>query len=338
LHFSQGKKMNHNRKFALASYALLVLILGLVSTVALAQNYPNKPIRVILSFPPGGGTDFLARLVAEKLQERWTQPVVVDNRSGGNGTIGARAAAGSKPDGYTLYVAAYAHFIIAPNMYENLPYNPLKDFVPVAPVADQFFVLVIPSSMQIRTLKELVDLMKAESGKLNFASNGDGSVSHLGGLLLQTMTGTKMVHIPYKGGGDVMAALLGGQVSMTFSSVIASTSNIRARKLRALVVTSPRRAAQLPDVPTSQEAGLPELLINSWNGVVVPFGTPKEIVDQLNNEIRRFIALPEVTKRLSAVGAEPMSASPEEFSTMIREDIARWAKIFSQAGLVKGPL
>jgi len=331
--------MNRKSVSRLICLTLSSLALSLTSGLSWPQVYPNKPIKLILSYPPGGGTDFLARLVAEKLHARWSEQVVVENRPGANGIIGARAAATAKPDGYTLYVGSFNHVIMGPSMFTNYPYDPIQHFLPVVPVANQPLVLVVPASVAARSVKELIELARSQPGKLNFASTGTGTGGHFGGELFQINTGTKLAHIPYKGSGEVMTALLSGdQVSMAFIAVTSTTAHLKSGKLRALTIASPIRSTALPDVPTTAEAGLPDVLIYSWNGVFSPIGTSKDIIDQLNREVRSFLAMPDVLRRLAAVGQEPMDATPEQFSVLIKADLARWAKTVKDAGIEKQPL
>jgi tripartite-type tricarboxylate transporter receptor subunit TctC len=317
----------------------LSFLLALVGGAAAAQGYPGSRVSILTSFPPGGGTDFLARLVAQKLSEKWGKPVVVENRVGGNGIIGARAAAAAPADGYTLYMGSSNHMIMLPAVYEKAPFDPLKDFVPVIPVGSQSFVLLAHPSLPVHSVSELVAYAKSRPGELNYAAPGIGGIEHLSGVVLQNRTGIRMVHIPYKGSADGLAAVLSGeQVRLTFASIATATPHIRSGRLRALAITAAQRSPALPDVPTATQAGLGEFVMLSWNGIFAPAGTPADIVKQLNADLRHVLALPDVAQRLSAVGVDAMGGSPEQFAALIQSELARWSGIVRESGIERQKL
>jgi tripartite-type tricarboxylate transporter receptor subunit TctC len=323
----------------LLALATAALTLGAGAASAQAQGYPNRPIKIICSFPPGGGTDFLARLVGQKLSERWGQPVIVDNRPGANGIIGARAGMSAEPDGYTLYVGSSDQLVMGPPLFENLPYDPLKDFVPVTSIANQHVILVVNPALPAKTTKEFVALAKAQPGKYNFSSSGTGTVTHLAGELFQSMAGVKLTHVPYKGSAPAIADLLSGQdIQLSFAAMASIVPQIKAGKVRPLLITATKRTSVLPDVPTAGEEGYAEFIIYSWNGVFVPVGTPREIVVRLSTEINSILKTPEVMERLASVGVEPTGGTPEQFAASFKADSERWAKIIKDAGIEKTKL
>ncbi len=325
--------MNMKLIMRLTCLVLSAAFLTLTAGDVLAQSYPNKPIRFIVPFPPGGGADILARIVGEKLTKNWRQPVVIDNRPGGNGFIGAQIAAKAAPDGYTIYLGNSDHLTVNPCLYSKMPYDTVKDFAPVTPVAYQKLILIVHPTVPAASVKELISLAKSKPGQLNFASWGTGSVGHLTGELFKTMAGVDMVHIPYKGSSPAFTDLLGGQVSLMFATIAAGSPHVKSGKLRALAITGAKRSPALPDVPTVAEAGLPGFEIASWNGVFAPAGTPKEIVTKLNTEIVKILSMPDVNERLSALGAEPAGMTPEQFAAIIKADLNKWAKIAKDAGI-----
>jgi tripartite-type tricarboxylate transporter receptor subunit TctC len=323
----------------LAFTAMAATFLCLMSGRLLAEDFPNKPIKIIASYPPGGGTDLMARLIAEKLQSKWGQPVIVDNRAGGMGIIGARAAAGAKPDGYTLYIGSSDHMVLLPIQYENLPFDPLKDFVAVAPVANQYEAIVVHPSVPASSVKELIAIAKSKPGQLTFASQGTAAIGHLSGELFQAKTGTNMTHVPYKGTAPAITDLIGGQGPMVMFAMMATIApHIKAGKIKALAITAPQRSTVFPNVPTAAEAGLPNFVLAAWNGIFAPAGTPKDIVNKLNNEIRNILQMPSTIERLTAVGLEPAIATPAEFSALIKADQQKWGEIVTDAGIKKQPL
>ena len=311
----------------------------LVSAAAIAQSYPRKPVRLILSFPPGGGTDLLGRTVAQKLSEKWRQPVIVDNRAGGNGVVGARAAITAAPDGYTLYVGSSEHLILAPNLFNNLPYDTLRDLIPVTSLANQYFILVVHPSVPATSVKEFIALAKANPGKLNFASSGTGTAAHLTGEFFQISTGIKMTHVPYKGSGPAIADLLAGRdVTTSFAGVASVVPHIKSGRLRPLFLTSAQRVKALPDVATAAELGFPSVVIYSWNGIFAPIGTNKALVNSVSADISGILRMPDVSERLAGFGLDPTGGTPEQFTEVVKADLQRWGKIIKDSGIEKSQL
>jgi tripartite-type tricarboxylate transporter receptor subunit TctC len=311
-------------RFAVATAALTILS-------AAAQDYPLRPIRFIVPFPPGGGNDTMARTIGNKLAAALGQQFVVDNRAGAGGVIGAETAAHAAPDGYTLFLGGVASHGIVPNLQPKLGYDPVRDFAPISLIASAPLILVVHPSVAAKSVKELVQLAKAKPGQLNFASNGTGGSSHLAAELFKMMTGTDMVHVPYKGLSPALTDLLSGQVQLMFSSTVAILPQVRSGRLRPLGMTSAKRSSAMPEVPTVAEAGVPGYETASWYGVLAPAGTPKPIVDRLNKEIVKGVQMPDVRERLTNEGADPVGGSPAEFSAHIKRELARWAQVIKQA-------
>ena len=294
--------------------------------------YPTKPIRLVVPFPAGGATDIFAREVAKHLTEAWGQSVVVDNRPGAGGNIGSELVAKSAPDGYTLEMGTVGTHAINASLYSKMPYDHIKDFVPVILVAGVPNVLEVNPSVPVNSVQELIAYAKANPGKLNFASSGSGTSIHLSGELFKVMAGVQMTHVPYKGSAPALSDLLGGQVQLMFDNLPPSLPQIKAGKLRALAVTSSTRAPALPDVPTVAEAGLPGFEASSWFGVLAPAGTPPAIVAKLNAEIAKWLTTPEAKEKLAAVGANIASGTPEDFARHIQAETAKWAKVVKESG------
>ena len=311
---------------------LPALLLAL-APLAIAQPYPNKPIRVIVPFAPGGNVDITARLMAPGLQEALGQPVVVENKPGAGGTIGADAVAKSAPDGYTLLMGSNSTFSVAPSLYPKNPYNPLADFAPVAMIASAPFVLVVNPGVAAKDARELVALAKASPGKLTMSSAGTGSSNHLVGELFQEISGARFTHIPYKGSGQALTDLMGGQVNLHFDQITSAASHIQGGKLRALLVTAPQRVPMLPDVPTATEAGYPSFEATNVTGLIAPAGTPREIVDKLNAAVQKIIAQPAIRAKFADIGAQTTGGTPEQFGAYIREDLAKWTRIVKDANV-----
>ena len=303
------------------------------ATMANAQTYPTKPVRLIVGFPPGGGTDVVARVIAQKLTEWWGQAVTVENRAGATGTIGADAVAKAAPDGYTLLMGHVNSHGIAPNLFPKMPYDALKDFVAVAYVGYVPNVLAVHPSVPAKSVKELVALAKAQPGKLNFASSGNGSTQHLAGELFKQLTGTSIVHVPYKGSGDAIKDLLAGVVSMNFDTMPPVLPHIQAGKLRGLAISTPRRLPQLPDVPTFAEEGIANFDVANWYGVMAPAGTPRELVARLNADINKAMQVPEVRARLEGVGTQLREQSAADFDAYMMAEVAKYAKLVKDAGV-----
>ena len=311
----------------------LAALLALAHAVALAQGYPNKAIKIIVPFPPGGGTDIGTRIIAQKLSEAWGQPVLVENRGGAAGIVGTEATAKSAPDGYTIMMGNIGTHAINVSLYKKLPYDPVKDFAPISHVAGlPLFVLVHPS-IKVTSIKELIALAKAQPGKLDYSSSGSGGSMHVAAELFKNMTGTHMVHIPYKGGGPAVADLLAGQVPVSFATVLETLPHVKSGRLRALAVTSANRSLASPSVATVAESGVPEYESISWLALFAPAGTPKDIINKISLEVVRIINLPDVKERLLLQGAEPIGSTPEQLAAVLANDIAKYAKVMKAAGV-----
>ena len=323
-------------KTVAACTAALIVITAVADALAqrgaAAEEYPTKPVRLIVPFAPGGGTDIVARAVAPRLSEMWNQQVVVDNRGGGSTIIGTDLAAKSPPDGYTLLMGTTT-LAINPSLRRKLPYDTLKDLEPVTQAAFQAFVLAVHPSVPARDLKEFIALAKAKPGTLNYGSPGTGSGSHLAGELFSMLSGVRLVHVPYKGSGPALTDLLGGQIQLIFGTILSTYPHVKSGKLRALGVSSPKRSAVLLDIPTIPEGGVAGYGATSWNGVLTPAGVPKPILAKLNADIVKALHSPEVRQRLAADGGEPVGNSAEEFGAFIRAEIAKWAKVIKAANL-----
>jgi tripartite-type tricarboxylate transporter receptor subunit TctC len=297
-----------------------------------AQAYPAKPIKLVIPFPPGGPLDLAGRAIGQKLQEAWGQPVVVENRPGAGGNIGADAVAKAAPDGYTLVMGALSTHAVNPHLFAKMPYDALKDFAPVTLVAITPNVLVVNAAVPANTVGELVALARASPGKLSFASGSNGSAGHLAGELFKTLSGIDIVHVPYKGGAPALQDLLGGQVQFMFDNLANSMAQMKAGKLKAFAVTTSKRSALAPELPTMAEAGVTGFDISTWYGILAPAGTPPEVVRKLNGEIVNILGSEDMREKLRAQGAEPAPTSPEQFATFIRAEWSRYAKIVKDSG------
>lgn len=309
----------------------VVFLLLCAPIASLAQSYPAKPVRIVAPFPPGGATDTLARVVAQKLTEALGQNFVVDNRPGAGGNIGAEVVAKAPADGYTLLMGSTANAINM-SLYKKLPYDLGRDFAPITQVATVPNVLVVSPSVPARTMKELVSIARASPGKLNLASSGNGSVGHLSGEMLKQTAKIDIVHVPYKGSVPVITDLIAGRVDLAIESVLATLPHIRAGKLRALGVTSEKRSALLPRVPTMEEEGLKGFLSSGWSGVLAPAGSPTDVIFRLNSEIVKALGAAEVKERLLGQGAEPVGSTSAQFASFLKQDVARWAKLVQISG------
>lgn len=299
---------------------------------AAAQAYPSKPIRFVLPFPPGGGVDTLGRIVGQKFASQLGQPMVPENRAGAGGNVGAEYAARAAPDGYTLILVS-AGIAVGPILYKKLGYDPVRDFAPISLVAQVPNVLVVHPSVPAKNLRDLMRIAKAKPGQLNFASGGVGTINHLGGELLKSLTGTQVVHVPYKGAGDAMVSLTGGHVEMAVLPVPATLPHIRSGRVRALAVLSHERLATLPDAPTSKESGIDNYVLVTTYGILAPAATPREIVDRLHAEWVKIAAMPDTKEKLQAVGFDAIVSTPEEYASTIKADLARWSRVIKDAGL-----
>jgi tripartite-type tricarboxylate transporter receptor subunit TctC len=316
-------------------YGSIWAVFGLAALGAHAQQqpYPTRPLRIVMSFPAGGPTDILGRLLAQKLIESWGENVLIDNRPGGAGVIGAMAAVKSPPDGYTMYLGGIASMAIAPAVQKDLPYEPLRDFAPVTMTTISPLLLMTHPSLPAKTVGEFVALAKARPGQINYASSGPGGSGHLAGELFQSMTRVKLVHIPYRGAPPALNDLVAGHVQVMFGTMLASVPSVRNGKLRALAVTGPRRSNAVPEVPTFAEAGLPGYDASSWNGIQVPAATPRAIVSRLNAELVRVLRIPNVLDRLAADGPIPVGNTPEEYTAFIKAEQVKWARIVREANI-----
>ncbi len=324
----QQKKMTGRVGLAL----WVVAISTACMEVAVAQSYPVRTVRLVVGYPAGGLTDGVARTLSAGLAETLGQPVIVDNRGGAGSAIGTDIVAKSAPDGHTLLVADQA-LITNPTLYAKLPYDTLKDLQPVSMVGAASLAIVVHPSLPVRSVKDLVALAKSRPGQVNYASGGNGTATHLAGELFKQVAGVQMVHIPYKGAGVAIGDLLGGHVSIMFSSVGASAQHVAKGKIRALAVTGPARIAVFPEVPTLHEAGYPAAALVGYWGLLAPVGVSRDIVDRLSKTIAALIKKPEVHKRLVDQGVDPSGSSPAEYGEVIRREIAKWEKVIKVAGI-----
>ena len=303
-----------------------------------AQNYPAKPIRIIAAQSAGGGTDLFARLLGQKISENWKQPVIIENRPGAGGTIGNDIAAKSAPDGYTLILATAGQMVINQNLYPDSGYDPLKQLFPIALFATSPLVLVTHPSVPAQSVQALVALAKSKPNRLNHGSGGNGSPAHLAAELFKSLTHTQMTHVPFKGVAPSVTAVIAGQIDVTFASVAAVLPQVKAARLRALAVSTPKRSQIVPELPTVAESGVPGYDVTTWFGLFGPMAMPNDIVAKLNAEVIRVLALPDVRERLFNEGAETSRLTVDEFNTFVRADAARWAQVIKSAGIKAEPL
>lgn len=296
-----------------------------------SQPYPTRPIRLVVPYPPGGGTDIIARIVGQKLTENLGQQIIVDNRGGAGGTIGTDIVAKSVPDGYTILMAPTSH-VINPSIYSKLPYDTVKDFVPITFAVSATILLVVHPSVPAKSVKELIALAKARPGQLNFGSAGNGTVFHLAAELFKRQAGIDMVHVPFKGGGPTIANLVAGQVSLAFETMLALSPFLKAGRVRALAVASAKRSSVMPELPTIAELGFPSIVAENWYGVYAPAGTSKAILSRLNTEIVKILRTQEVKERFQGLGTEVVASTPEELAEYIRTEIEKWSKTAKEAG------
>ena len=312
-------------------FGCVLAILG-GANVAIAQSYPSAPMRIIVPFPPGGGTDILSRAIAQKLNEAWGQPVIVDNRGGANGTIGSASAAKASPDGHTLLVVP-SGFAVNPSIYKNLPFDSLKDLAPVSQLAASPLVLVVHPSFPPKNVKELVAFLKARPAEINYGSSGNGSPPHLATELFKLLTETKMTHIPYKGAGPAAVDVIAGQIPIYFMNALQAVPHMKSGRLRGMGVTSEKRFPGLPDVPTIAEAGVPGYAMTNWYGMLVPANTPRPAIAKLQGEVARILNTPELKERLSSEGAEVVASTPEQFAAFLKDEMAKAAQIVKASGM-----
>ena len=322
----------------LSARGLRTLVSTCIAAVALAgpafaQTYPAKTVKIIVGFAPGGPADVIARIYADKLGNQWGQAVVVDNRAGAGGNIGSEVTAKATPDGYTLLMVTAGTHGINPSLYRKLGFDAIKDFAPVSLVAMVPNIFVVNNAVPVKDLKEFIAYAKANQGKLNYGSPGNGSTAHLSMELFKSMTGIQIVHIPYKGSAGVLADLIGGQIVATMDNMPPYVPQVKAGKIRALAVTPTKRSSAVPELPTVAEAGVPGYDSGAWFGLVAPANTPKEIVNKLSRETARILKLSDVSARLLELGAEPVGGTPEQFSTHIKAEIAKWANVIKDANV-----
>jgi len=315
------------------------LLAGLVTAIgiaaapaALADNWPSKPFKLIVPFPPGGAADTVGRLYAEKLSLVFKQPVIVENKPGAGTAIAAEAAAKAAPDGYTLSLAPAGQLTVLPHLNKAIPYDPFRDFAPVSIVASVPYVIGASAATPVHNVKELVAAARKAPGKLTYSSCGNGTLCHLSGELFKNLTGTDLLHVPYKGSAPAVTALLGSEVDLAFDTLTVLAPQIKAGKVKGLVISGKERSSLIPDVPSAAEAGLPQFDVNSWFGIVVPAATPKDIVTRLNQELVRIAQSPETRERLSRGGLDAVHTTPDAFTKTIRDDYARWGKIVQASG------
>ncbi len=311
---------------------LMIVALALAAGLATAQTYPTKPIRIVVPWPPGGGTDLVARTVAQKMNETLGQTAVVDNRAGANGIIGADLAAKAPADGYTVLITIASH-AINPTLYPKLPYDTLADLAPVSLLAEYPFVITVHPSIPAKTIKEFIAIAKSRPGQLSYASSGNGSGPHLGMELFMNMAGISMVHVPYKGAGQAMTDLISGQVQVFLNNFLAGMSMIKAGKLRALAVTSAKRSAAASELPTVVEAGVPGYVVTGWYGMFVPAATPAPVVATLHAATVKALRSRDVSERLSNEAAEIVASTPPQFAEFLKAEIAKWAGVIRKANI-----
>ena len=311
---------------------LLACFILFVCSCAQAQSdYPNRPIRLVVTVPPGGAADFIARLVGGRLAETLGQPVLVENRGGAGGTIAADAVAKSAPDGYTLLQNSITTHGVGPHLYSKLPYDPVKDFAPVSGLAVLPLIMAVNAELPITNLQDFIFESKRQN--YNFASSGNGGAPHMAGELFKSITGAALTHVPYKGSGPAVADLIGGRVQIMFDAAPSLIQHVRSGKLRVLAAASAQRNRVLPEVPTFAELGYPGIAVSLWYGLLAPAGTPGFIINKINSEVRKALDSPDIREKLLAQGAEPIPGTPQAFATFMQEEMARWAPVVKQAGV-----
>jgi tripartite-type tricarboxylate transporter receptor subunit TctC len=331
----QMRSRRTSRLFTLASRSRMTVLM-LVCAAATAQTFPNGQLRIVSPYPPGGGTDVLGRVIAQRYTERFSQPAIVDNRVGANGTIGTAFVAKAPPDGLTLLLVPAGH-AANPSLYKSLPYDQSRDLAPVSQLTSGPLVLVVYPSLPVRSVKELIALARSRPGDLNFGSPGSGALPHLSAELFNAMAGTRMTHVPYKGPGLAVADLMSGQIALYFMNVTQALPLVAASKLRALGVTSPRRSATAPQIPTIAEQGLPGFDMTNWYGMLAPSATPKDTIDAIYTEVRRIVSLPDTRKSLADMGMVVEATTPEDFARFLQRESAKYLKVIQAAG-IKGTL
>ena len=325
--------MNALRRYT--SLALLLTFGAAASAPSLAQSssYPNKPIRIIVPFAVGGIADTFGRVIGIKLTEAWGQPVIIENKTGAGGNIGAEVVAKSPPDGYTLVIGNNGTHAVNVNLFKSIPFDPIKDFVPIAHIMEAEGLLVVNPSIKATSVREVIEMARAQPGKLSYASGGLGTTSHLAGELFKSTAKVDIVHVPYKGNSPAIADLLSGQTQMSFATMPTVLPHVKAGKLRAIASIGLARTVALPDVPTVAESGLPGFEVSNWIGLFAPAGTPPEIVSKLNSEVQKIMRSPDVQKRLEAEGARFIPTTPAEFAAFQKDELIKWAKIIKEANI-----
>jgi tripartite-type tricarboxylate transporter receptor subunit TctC len=319
-------------RLRLAALGVIVAAGGLLVPMAQAQDFPSRPVKILVGSAPGGGVDAFSRVIAQKLQEMWGQPVVVENKLGASASIAADFVAKSAPDGYTVVMGIPNSHTIGPHVLK-LPYDALRDFTPITLVMEVPHVLVVSQNLPVKTMKELVEMAKANPGKLNYYSSGIGSTQHLAGEMFKLMAGIDVVHIPYKGSAPAIADVLGGTVTMGFDPTSATLGQIQGGKLKVLAVAAPKRTPALPSVPTTAEAGYPGMEMLTWYGLFGPPNLPRAIVDKWQRDVARVVAMPDVQERIAAAAAEPRASTPEEFTIFVRDQYAKMGKLVKDANV-----
>jgi tripartite-type tricarboxylate transporter receptor subunit TctC len=322
----------HIRRSIWAALALTCAAMSASVHGQTAQGYPSKPVRWLIPFPPGGGTDVISRTLAQKLSEVWGQQVVADNRPGGGGTIGLAAAAKLPPDGYNIVIGQLANMAIAPALYPKLPYDPVKDFTPVTLALTSPLIFVAHPSVPAKNVKELIALARAKPDSITFGSPGNGTSGHLATEIIKSAGKVKMVHIPYKGAVPAFTGLLGGEIAVYMSSIQPALPMLKAGRVKALGVTSAKRIATLPDIPTISETGLPGYEVTNWYGVLTPAGVPKDVLAKLHADLVKAMKQPDVQQRFAAEGGDATPNTPEQFATFIRNEIPKWGKAVRESG------
>lgn len=313
-------------------YLLATLALISVSTAPHAQSFPTKPVRIIVAFPPGGGTDIVARTIAPKLSDVFGQQVVVDNRAGASGLLGTELAAKAPPDGHTIFMGTLGNLSVNPLLFPKAPFDVARDFAPLTQAVSVTFILYVHPSFPVKTVKELINLVKSRPGQINYASSGAGGAPHLAAELLNSMAGMKMVHIAYKGSGPSFIDVLGGQVPLTMDSLTQGLPYVQSGRLRAVATLGPKRSPVLPDVPTVGET-LKGYEVVNWFGLVAPAATPREVLNRLHGEIVKILRMPDIKERLSSQGADPVGSSQEEFGAFMKSETAKWTRVIKEANI-----
>ena len=330
--------MNRNSRLigavsARCAVVLLVAVLLTSADASLAQSYPDKPIRIVVTFPAGGPTDAVARPISQSLSTTWGQPVIIDNRGGAGGIVGTEIVAHSAPDGYNLLIGTAGGMSINPSLHAKLSYDPFKDFAPISMLVINPQILVAHPALAASNVRELVALAKSKPGQLNFASSGTGTATHLGLELFKAATGINVVHVPYKGGAPALTDLIAGQVQLLFISIPSVMPQVKAGRLKALAVSSARRSLSAPDVPTVAESGYPGFEYVNWNALFAPAATPRAIINKLNSEVVKIMRDPDLAQKLVSQGAEPAPGTPEQLAQYMRVDFDRWRKVIRAAGI-----